>query len=83
MQDLVPGMILEVVQGTPVAGMTPEATIKLVVAEKKKRDAEGKNLSLVFGRGTILQRYEIREQREKEVAKLRKDIAAATAAAAK
>lgn len=83
MQDLVPGLILEVVQGTPVAGMTPEATIKLVMAEKQKRDAEGKKLSLVFGRGTVLQRFEIRQQREQEVAKLRKDIAAAASAAGK
>jgi hypothetical protein len=79
MEDLVPGLILEVVQGTPVAGMTPEATIKLVVAEKKRRDAEGKSLSLVLGRGTVLQRFEIRQQREQEVAKLRKDIAASAA----
>lgn len=79
MENLVPGLILEVVQGIPVAGMTPEATIKLVVAEKKRRDAEGKNLSLVLGRGTVMQRFEIRQQREQEIAKLRKDIAAATA----
>ena len=78
MEGLIPGLILEVVQGEPVAGMTPEATIKLVLNEKKKRDAEGKSLSLVFSPGTVMQRFEIRQQREQEVKKLKEEIAAAT-----
>jgi len=83
MPNLVPGLILQVVQGEPVAGMTADAAIKLVINEKKKRDAEGKSLQLVFSQGTVLQRFEIRQQREAEVAKLKKDIAAAVAADSK
>ena len=79
MSGLVPGLILEVAQGVPVAGMTADAAIKLVVGEKKKRDAEGKPLTLVFSYGTTLQRFEMRQQRDVEIAQLKKDIAAAVA----
>jgi len=48
MPNMIPGLILQVVQGEPVSGMTADATIKLVIAEKRKRDAEGKNLQLIF-----------------------------------
>jgi len=48
MPNMIPGLILQVVQGEPVSGMTADATIKLVIAEKRRRDAEGKNLQLIF-----------------------------------